>query len=343
MGFVVYVAKRVVRLIVSLVAVSIITFTLLQLAPGNFADIARVASGATNIGGAGTEQMVGELQARYGEQVPVWKQYLIFMKGAVTWDFGPSYKYATLDVQEIIAQAFPVSATLAVIAVVLALLIAVPVGVFAALRQNSLGDAGTMFVVTLGHALPSYLTAAFLVLLFTATLHVLPSSGWDGPQNMVMPVLALALGPAAVLARYVRSSMLETLREEYVTAALAKGGPQHVVIIRHALRNSLIPLVTVVGPLLAALMTGTVFVEALFRIPGLGLYFAAAAASRDMPLLMGTALFFALILMVTNLVVDLIYGVLDPRIRSEGGWGRSQPRKDSTQVEATQAATTQAT
>jgi peptide/nickel transport system permease protein len=342
-GFVMYLAKRVIRLILSLVAVSIITFTLLQLAPGNFADIARVASGATNIGGAGTEQMVGELQARYGEQVPVWKQYLIFMKGAVTWDFGPSYKYATLDVQEIIAQAFPVSATLAVIAVILALLIAVPVGVFAALRQNSLGDAGTMFVVTLGHALPSYLTAAFLVLLFTATLHVLPSSGWDGPQNMVMPVLALALGPAAVLARYVRSSMLETLREEYGTAALAKGGPQRIVIVRHALRNSLIPLVTVVGPLLAALMTGTVFVEALFRIPGLGLYFAAAAASRDMPLLMGTALFFALILMVTNLVVDLIYGVLDPRIRNEGGWGRSQPRKDSTQVEATQAATTQAT
>jgi peptide/nickel transport system permease protein len=327
--FVGYLARRLVRLVLSLVAVSIITFTLLQLAPGNFADIARVSSGATNIGGTGTEQMVGELQARYGAEVPVWQQYLIFMKGAVTWDFGPSYKYATLDVQEIIAQAFPVSATLATIAVVIALLIAVPVGVIAALRQNSLGDHGTMLLVTLGHALPSYLTAAFLVLLFTATLHVLPSSGWDGPRNMVMPVLALALGPAAVLARYVRSSMLETLREEYITAALAKGGPYGTVIVRHALRNSLIPLVTVVGPLLAALMTGTVFIEALFRIPGLGLYFATAAASRDMPLLMGTALFFALILMVTNLVVDLVYGVLDPRIRAEGGWGGSRRQKAS--------------
>ncbi len=337
MNLAVYLAKRLVRLVISIAAVSIIAFTLLQLAPGNFADIQRVASGATNIGSTGTEQMVGELTTRYGPDVPAWKQYLLFMKGAVTWDMGPSYKYATLDVQEIIEQAFPVSATLALIAVILALLIAVPIGVFAALRQNSIGDQGTMFLVTLGHALPSYLTAAFLVLLFTATLHWMPSSGWDRPIHLVMPVLALALGPAAVLARYVRSSMLETLREDYVMAALAKGGRRSTVIVRHALRNSLIPLVTVVGPLLAALMTGTVFVETLFRIPGLGLYFASAAASRDMPLLMGTVLFYGLILMVTNLLVDLVYGVLDPRVRTVGGWGRSRPRRISTPAAAAQA------
>lgn len=319
MGLAVYIGKRVVRLVLSLIAVSILTFTLLQLAPGNFADLQRVNSGATNFGGVGTESMVGELQARYGADVPPWKQYLIFMKGAAHWDFGPSYKYASRNVQDIIAEAFPVSATLALLAVVLALLIAVPVGVFAALRQNTKTDHGTMFLVTLGHALPSYLSAAFMILLFSATLKWLPSGGWNGPKDLILPVLALSLGPAAVLARYVRSSMLETLREEYVTAALAKGGPRRTVIVRHALRNSLIPLVTVAGPLLAALMTGTVFVEALLRIPGLGLYFANAAASRDMPLLMGTAMFFALILMVTNLAVDLIYGLLDPRIRTVGG------------------------
>ncbi|GAB3422912.1 ABC transporter permease [Flindersiella endophytica] len=327
MDYALYLGKRVVRLVLSLIAVSIIAFTMLQLAPGNFADIQRVASGATNIGGTGTEQTVAEFQSRYGEDVPVWMQYLKFMKGAVTWDFGPSYKYATLDVQDIIAQAFPVSATLAVLAVILALLIAVPIGVFASLRQGSAADSGAMFLVTLGHALPSYLTATFLILLFTATLHVLPSSGWDGPANLLMPVLALALGPTAVLARYVRSSMLETLREEFVTAALAKGGPYRTVVVRHALRNSLIPLVTVVGPLLAALMTGTVFVESLFRIPGLGLYFTTAAASRDMPLLMGTTLFFALILMVVNLIVDLIYGVLDPRIRNDSARGKGGGRR----------------
>lgn len=331
-GFAGYVVRRVFRLVVSLVAVSIITFTLLQLAPGNFADLQRISSGATTIGSAGTEDVMAAFESRYGADIPAWKQYLIFMKGALTWDFGPSYKYPTLEIQEIIAKAFPISATLAILSVALALLIALPVGVFAALRQNSAADHVAMFLVTLGHALPGFLSAAFLVLLLTATLHLLPSSGWEGPQNLIMPVLALAIGPAAVLARYVRSSMLETLREEYVTAAFAKGGPRRTVIVRHALRNSLIPLVTVVGPLLASLMTGTVFIEALFRIPGLGLYFATAAASRDMPLLMGSTLFFAVILMVTNLVVDLIYGVLDPRIRAEGGWGQRRPRRASQRV-----------
>ncbi|WP_129664144.1 ABC transporter permease [Phytoactinopolyspora endophytica] len=327
MSFMTYLSKRVVRMVLSLTAVSMITFTLLQLAPGNFADIQRISAGASQFGGAGTEDMVHAFASRYGEEIPAWRQYLIFMKGAVTWDFGPSYKYPAQDVQDIIAQGFPISATIAIIAVLLSLVIAIPVGVYAAVRQNSAADHGTMFLITLGTALPNYLTGVILVLVFTLTLGVLPSSGWDGPQHMVMPVLALVLGPTAVLARYVRSSMLETLREEYVVAALAKGGPRSTVITRHALRNSMIPIVTVLGPLLASLMTGTVFVEALFRIPGLGLYFAQAAASRDMPLLMGTALFFALILMTMNLIVDLVYGYLDPRIRAAGGvsrWRRSQ-------------------
>jgi len=329
-GFLRYLGLRIVRLILSLIAVSIITFGLLQLAPGNFADITRVTSGATSIGGTGTETLLAETQARYGDDVPAWQQYLTFMKGVVTWDMGPSYRYAGRAVEDIISAAFPISASLALIAVIIALLISVPAGVIAALKQNSVIDHGTMLAVTLGHALPNYLVAAFLILLFTAQLGWFPSSGWATPQHVVLPVLALSLGPAAVLARYVRSSMLETLREEYVTAAMAKGGPQTVVIIRHALRNSLIPLVTVVGPLLAALMTGTVFIEALFRIPGLGYYAATAAASRDMPLLMGTVLFFAVIVMVMNLLVDLVYGLLDPRIRAQGGWTRSRPRRVST-------------
>ncbi|WP_052667004.1 ABC transporter permease [Nitriliruptor alkaliphilus] len=327
MSFTSYLTKRVARMVLSLVVVSMITFTLLQLAPGNFADIQRITAGAGQFGGTGTEDMVHAFSSRYADDIPAWRQYLIFMKGAVTWDFGPSYKYPTQNVQDIIAQGFPISATIALVAVGISLLIALPIGVYAAVRQNSAADHGTMFLITLGTALPNYLTGVLLMLLFTLTLGVLPSSGWAGPQYMIMPVMALVLGPTAVLARYVRSSMLETLREEYVVAALAKGGPRSTVIMRHALRNSLIPIVTVLGPLLASLMTGTVFVEALFRIPGLGLYFAQAAASRDMPLLMGTALFFALILMTMNLIVDLVYGRLDPRIRAVGGvsrWRRSQ-------------------
>jgi peptide/nickel transport system permease protein len=323
------VVRRVVRLVLSLITVSLITFLLLQAAPGDFADISRVTSGATGIGSSQGSEAVVSLRERYGEDVPAWQQYLIFMRGAATWDFGPSYKYPNLSVEKIIAAAFPVSATLAVLAVSLALLLSVPLGVLAAVRRNSMWDHGTMFTITLGHSVPNYLAATILILVVSGTFQLLPARGWTGPENVIMPVLALAIGPAAVLARYVRSSLLETLREEYIVAARAKGGSSRTVITRHALRNSLIPLVTVVGPLLAALMTGTVFIENIFGIPGLGLYFTGAAISRDMPLLMGTTLFFALILMVANLLVDVAYGALDPRIRAKGGrwtW-RSRPRQ----------------
>lgn len=314
-----FIARRIVRMFLSLIAVSILAFTLLQMAPGSFADIQRATSGATGMAGADMASVAGEFSSRYGADVPAWQQYLIFMRGALTWDLGPSYRYPAQNVEDLIAQGFPISATLAVLAVLVALTIAIPVGVLAALRQKSLWDTGSMFVLTMGHALPNYLTGVFLVLIVSGWLRLLPAAGWSGPENLVLPVLALAVGPLAVLARYVRSAMLETLREEYVTAALAKGGRYYVVIIKHVLRNSLVPLVTVSGPMLAALMTGTVFIETLFRIPGLGLAFVQAASSRDMPLLMGTTLFFAAILMVTNLIVDLVYGLLDPRVRAESG------------------------
>ncbi|SKC72769.1 ABC transporter permease [Krasilnikoviella flava] len=319
MGYLEFFGRRLARVGFSLVVISALTFTLLQLAPGSFADIQRASSGSTGMAGAAAQEVAGQFATRYGDDVPAWQQYLVFMKGALTWDLGPSYKYPAQSVESIIAQGFPVSATLAVLATLIALAIAIPTGVFAALKQRTAWDTGSMFVLTLGHALPNYLTAVFLVLIFAGAMHVLPAAGWDGPQHLILPVIALAIGPLAVLARYVRSSMLDTLSEEYVTAAIAKGGRPGVVIRKHVLRNSLIPLVTVTGPMLAALMTGTVFIETMFRIPGLGLSFTQAASSRDMPLLMGTTLFFAIILMATNLVVDLVYGLLDPRVRAESG------------------------
>lgn len=334
MSFVVYVARRLVRVLLSLVAVSIITFTLLQLAPGSFADIKNAGGGG--IGGLEAQEVAGEFNRRYGEDVPAWQQYLVFMKGALTWDLGPSYRYTNQTVESLIAAAFPISATLAVAATILALLIAVPIGVLAAMKQRKVADTGSMFILTMGHALPSYLTGLFLVLIFAGWLGILPAAGWSGPVNMVLPVIALAVGPLAVLARYVRSSMLETLREEYVTAAFAKGGKPSTVITKHVLRNSMIPLVTVLGPMLASLMTGTVFIETMFRIPGLGLAFTQAASSRDMPLLMGTTLFFAIILMSTNFLVDLLYGLLDPRIRTQPRRSRRVSRNAETIIADTE-------
>ena len=312
-----YLAARLVRMIFSLVAVSIITFVLLQMAPGNFADIQRVTSGASELSPAQASEVIGEFQTRYGDDVPAWKQYLKFMKGAIVWDFGPSYKYPNLTVQEIIADAFPVSATLALISVAIAVVIAIPLGVLAAVNHNRSADYIPMFLLTISRAIPSYLIALFLILLFSRQLGWLPTRGWPGLKESIMPVVALSVGSIAILARYIRSSMLETLRQDYIMAARAKGGGFRPVVFGHALRNSLIPFVTIVGPYLAGLMTGTVFIESIFGIPGLGLYFADAARSRDMPLLMGSTLFFALILMTMNLFVDLIYRMLDPRIGFE--------------------------
>lgn len=179
MQILLYLLRRLARAIASLIAVSLITFVLLQLAPGNFADIAAITSGATvSTEGARSEQ-IGQLQHRYGPEVPVWKQYLIFMKGAATWDMGPSYKYPSMDVQEIIETAFPVSATLALLAVALALIVAIPVGVFAAMRHNKAVDHVAMFLVTVGHSIPNYLLGTFLILLFAAALPGCPRP--DGP------------------------------------------------------------------------------------------------------------------------------------------------------------------
>lgn len=312
-----FAVKRLVRAVVTLWLVSLLTFVMLQLAPGSFADISAITSGATMTSQGQREEVIQSFQGRYGDEIPAWQQYLIFMKGAVTWDMGPSYKYPSRTVEEIIAGAFPVSASLGLLAVIVALIVAVPIGVIAARKRNGWLDNTLMFAVTALHSVPNYLLGVFMIVLLVGALHLLPSSGWSGPQNMVMPVLALALGPMAVLARYVRASVIETLREDYVTTAIAKGGSPFAVMSRHVLRNSLIPVVTVVGPIVAGLVSGTVFIESLFRIPGLGTYFTGAATSRDMPLLMGTTLFFAAILVFTNLLVDVSYGFLDPRTRME--------------------------
>lgn len=309
-----FILLRLVRIAISVLIVSMITFVLLQAAPGNFADIARVSSGATGMSPAQTSEIIGEIRGRYDPELPVWRQYVNYMRHAIFWDFGPSQGYPNQTVQSIIARAFPITLTLALISVLIAVVISVPLGVLTAVKHNSWVDYLTMFVLTVGRALPNYLVALFLILLLAREMKWLPTRGWGSWQEAIMPILALTVGSVAMLSRYVRSSMIETLRQDYITTVRAKGGNTNAVVVKHALRNSLIPFVTVVGPYLASLMTGTVFIESIFAIPGLGMYFADAARTRDMPLLMGSTIFFALILMGTNLVVDIAYRLLDPRI-----------------------------
>ncbi|MFW6597527.1 ABC transporter permease [Propionibacteriaceae bacterium Y2011] len=305
--------KRLLRLVVSILAVSMITFGLLQTVPGSFGELANM-----NIG-LGLDQTAGGPQdgnnAGSGGEAPAWLQYLGFMQSLVTGDLPYTYKYPQLTIGDVIAQGFPITATLAVLAIILTLALAIPIGLMAAVWKDSLFDRILMTLTTALTAMPGYLFVLVLVLIFALGLGWLPTGGWEGPIYLVIPVTAMALEGVASQARYVRSSVLEQLREDYVTAALAKGGTQRIVMVQHVLRNSLIPLVTVAGPYFAQLLTGTVFIEALLRIPGLGLYFATAAQSRDMPLLMGSTLFFAILLVTMNMLVDLSYRVLDPRVR----------------------------
>lgn len=330
MPVVTFLIRRLIRLIVSLLIVSMITFELLQLAPGSFAGIAAAGGGSTGLATANTSDSSAQLQSDYGSRVPVVKQYWNWLSHVVRLNLGPSYKYPESSVGHIVMQALPISVGLAASAMLVALLIAVPLGVVAAARKGSWWDSGSMFLSTIGVAIPNYLAAIALVLILSVGLHALPTGGWTGPSSMVMPVIALAVAPAGVMARYVRSSVLEVLREEYVVAARSKGGRWRTVLIRHVLRNSLMPLVTVAGPTLAALTVSTIFVEQIFSIPGLGQYFTQAATGRDMPLLMGCTMVFAAILMLMNLVVDLVYAVLDPRTKAGLGLARAATRERAT-------------
>lgn len=322
-----FVGRRVIRVVLCMFAVSLLTFGLLQLAPGDFAGIQASGGGTVSLAQQATSENRTELGARYGSEVPLWQQYSTFMVGAVTGDMGPSYRFTSRTVEEIIATAFPISAALAVSATLIAVSIAIPLGILAAVRRRTILDTGTMFLATLGNGLPNYLAALVLVLIFGVGLGILPIYGWKGPEYMVLPTLALAIAPVGVLARHVRSSMLENLRQDYVITARAKGGRERTILVTHVLRNSLMPLVTVVGPMFASLATGTIFVEKIFGIPGLGHYFTQAAVSRDMPLLMGTTLFFAALLMLMNLLVDLSYAALDPRVRADLGLASHGPRR----------------
>ncbi|MDQ6524488.1 ABC transporter permease [Nocardioides sp. LHD-245] len=316
MQLVVFLLRRLVRLVLSLLVVSMLTFGLLSLAPGSFGGIQAAGAGSTGLASGRTVDLTSQVQQRYGEDVPVWEQYGNWLGPAITGDLGYSYKYPESTVGALIADKLPVSLALALIAMGLALVVAIPIGILAATRRNSAWDHGSMFVVTTATAFPTYLAGILLVLIFCSWLHWLPTGGWAGPKYALLPVLALAIAPAGIMARYVRSSVLEVLREEYVVAAVAKGGSWGVVMRRHVLRNALMPLVTVAGPLLAGLVVGTIFIETIFGVPGIGGLFTQAAQVRDMPLLMGTTLTFALLLMLMNLLVDLSYAVLDPRTRS---------------------------
>jgi ABC-type dipeptide/oligopeptide/nickel transport system permease component len=304
-----YVLKRLLGLVPLLLAIYTLVFFLMRLMPGGpWEEADRPLPPA----------VVENLRAKYKADAPLWQQYTDYLVGIVTrFDFGPSYRNASRSVNEIFADFLPVSLQLGTAAMLLALAIGLPLGILAAIHHNTWLDHLAMLVAMAGISVPNYVMAAVLILLFASTLRLVPTSGWDGifSTQALIPAFALAFGPAGRLARYARAAMLEVIGQDYVRTARAKGLRGRVIVLRHALKNAMIPVLTVAGVQLAFVLMGSFFVEVVCGVPGIGRYFVLSVTGRDYPVIMGTVLLMAVVISVVNLLVDLSYAYLDPRIR----------------------------
>jgi ABC-type dipeptide/oligopeptide/nickel transport system permease component len=264
------------------------------------------------------ESIQRNLERKYGLDDPWYVQYANYVKGVFTFDLGPSLVLRNRSVNDIVKDHFGNSIELGLLSIALAVLVGVPLGVLAALRHNTFWDYASMIFSNVGYAMPNFLVATLLIYFFSVKWgHIfdLPTSGWDTWRHKVLPVLALALGPMAYFARLVRGTMLETLQQDYVRTAIAKGLRWRRVIGLHVLRNSLIPVVTAAGPLLGFIITGSFIIENIFAIPGIGRYYVTAVQARDYSVVMGLTVLLSLLIVLANLAVDILYGFLDPRTR----------------------------
>jgi len=310
-----YIIRRILWMIPVLFFISIVTFAMSHMVPG----------GPFTREKPLPAEIVANLNKYYGLDQPIWKQYTDYMgftrnpsgefKGLLQGFFGPSYASRTRTVNDIFAAHLPVSATLGLAALAIAVGLGVPLGVLAALKQNSWWDYLSMAVAIFGVSVPNVVLGPLFIIIFALTLHWFPVAGWGRLDQMVMPAVALGLGSSAIIARLTRASMLQVIREDYIRTARAKGLSERVVMVRHALKNAFIPVATILGPMFAALVTGTFVIEQIFAIPGLGKYFITSITNRDYPVVMGTVLLYAVFLVFSNLAVDITYAFLDPRIR----------------------------
>jgi oligopeptide transport system permease protein len=300
-----FIVRRLLWLIPVLIAVSAITFVLMHSAPGGPWDREKSLPPAT----------IATLNEAYHLDWPIYQQYGYYVWNASHGDLGPSYRFIGRNVSDIIAQGLPVTAQLGFMALAVALILGLPLGIIAAIRQNTWADYLSMFFAIIGVCTPSFILGILLMILFATTLHWLPTSGWSSPQQWILPTITLAAYPAAQIARYTRASMLEVTRQDYVRTARAKGLSEWGVVIGHMVKNGLIPVVTVLGPISAFLVTGSFIIEFLFAVPGIGRLYVQAIGTRDYSMIMGTTLFYAVVVAVMNIIVDVLYVFIDPRIR----------------------------
>ena len=264
------------------------------------------------------ESIQQNLEEKYGLNDPWWTQYVRYVRNVATFDLGPSLVLRNRDVNDIVREHFPPSLELGALAMLFALVVGIPLGLFSALHANKPGDYVSMVVANVGFAVPSFLVATLLIYFFAVKwgdVFDVPTSGWTTWQSKVLPTIALGLGPMAYFARLTRGSVLETLQQDYVRTARAKGLRHGRIVTVHVLRNSLIPVVTAAGPILGFLITGSFVIEQIFAIPGIGRYYVTAVTARDYSVVMGLTVLLAIIVIVANMVVDILYGILDPRTR----------------------------
>lgn len=289
--------------------VATVTFFLLRMLPG----------GPFNEEKELPDQIRKNIEAKYNLDEPSWKQYLIYIGGLSKGDFGPSYKYVDRSVNDIIRETLPVSVELGFISLILAIALGSIAGIVSAIKPRGVFDFFAVSTATALVSVPSFVIGAVLIYFFSVRFRIFPAALWGSPSHIVLPALTLAAGPAAYLARLIRASMLETSEALYVRTARAKGLSNFMVITKHILRNALIPVVTVLGPITAFLITGSFVVEHIFAIPGIGRFFVLAVSNRDYPLVMGITIVYTIILVLANLVVDILYVYLDPRIKFDKG------------------------
>jgi len=284
-----------------------VTWGLIRIAPGTFYDSEKKLPPAVK----------ANIEKKYGLDKPWYQQYWIMISNTARGDFGESLKYQGQSVNEIIWRHLPYSATIGFLAYLLALAIGLTAGIIAALKQNSAFDYGSMALAMLGLSVPNFVLGPILVLIFSLGLFIFPPARWGGISALVLPVVTLAAIYAAYIARLTRAGMLEVMRSDYIRTARAKGLDEKTVLLKHALRGGIIPVVSYTGPALAGLLAGTVVVEKVFAIPGLGNIFIQSVLNRDEPLTLGIVAFLSILIMVFNLIVDISYGFIDPRIRYE--------------------------
>lgn len=305
-----YILLRLIGIVGVLWLIGTITFFLMHAVPGGPWDERE---------GFIAPEVKENIRRKYGLDKPLHEQYLGYWTNLMQGDLGIPYSSPTETVTEVIGRTWPASIQLGSMAIALALITGLPLGLIAALRQNSWVDQVATAVATFGIVTPSFVLAIFMIWIFSRTLGLLPPGGWDSPKHYVMPVLTFAVGPMAIIARYTRSSVLDVVHSDFVRTAQAKGLHSSAVVRRHILRNALIPMLTIITPMATLYVTGSIFIEGIFRVPGIGRFFVESIFVRDYPMIMGLTLFYALLVAIAYLITDLLYLVADPRIDFERG------------------------